>query len=100
MWLNKTSLGHAAQSGGMEAAGGSDQHRRPYILFCNVCKIYTVLIMNMIFKNIFLLVAIPSYYNQDSGTQDRNKSDKNVLQNFFFLLRCISGLEFSMLHSH
>lgn len=40
--------------------------------------------MNMIFKNIFLLVAIPSYYNQDSGTQDRNKSDKNVLQNFFF----------------
>lgn len=38
----------------------------------------------MIFKIIFLLVALPSYYNQGSDTQDRNKSDKNVLQNFIF----------------
>lgn len=38
----------------------------------------------MIFKNIFLLVTLPGYYNQDSGTQDWEKEDKQQpLQNVF-----------------
>lgn len=40
------------------------------LLFCFIMcgKTYTVLINNIIFKKYFLIVALFSYYNQDSGT--------------------------------
>ena len=49
-----------------------------------------------------LLLTLLSYYNQDSGTQDWRKEDEQQpLQNFFFFpLRCISGLEAFLFHSH
>lgn len=71
-----------------------------YFVVSYVAKIYTALMKSMIFKNALLLKALPDYYNQDSGIHNWEKKSNSSLYRMMILLKCISGLEFSVFHSH
>ena len=79
-------MGTLLSQGALDVTGGRRTDSVDLLLCCVMCgKIYIALIKSMIFKNIFLLVTLPGYYNQDSGTQDWEKEDKQQpLQNVFY----------------